>query len=132
MKHTRCNTRNNMKIQASFNDINSVSIFHNTLWTMHTPSKLALSFVHTKIVQYGQKRMDFRYMIYGLDKIPQDLFFCSTNFHKILERCKKLHFQLILAIFKYIYFDIKSYVDAITITFKEKKVCQTLLMGKIC
>ena len=39
---------------------------------MHTPSKLALSFVHTKIVQYGQKRMDFRYMIYGLDKIPQD------------------------------------------------------------
>ena len=29
-------------------------------------------------------------------------------------------------------FDIKSYVDAITITFKEKKVCQTLLMGKIC
>ena len=58
---------------TSFNDINSVSIFHNTLWTMHTPSKLALSFVHTKIVQYGQKRMDFRYMIYGLDKIPQDL-----------------------------------------------------------
>ena len=57
---------------TSFNDINSVSIFHNTLWTMHTPSKLALSFVHTKIVQYGQKRMDFRYMIYGLDKIPQD------------------------------------------------------------
>ena len=39
---------------------------------MQTPSKLALSFVHTKIVQYGQKRMDFRYMIYGLDKIPQD------------------------------------------------------------
>ena len=38
---------------TSFNDINSVSIFHNTLWTMHTPSKLALSFVHTKIVQYG-------------------------------------------------------------------------------
>ena len=41
---------------------------------MQTPSKLALSFVHTKIVQYGQKRMDFRYMIYGLDKIPQDPF----------------------------------------------------------
>ena len=51
---------------------------------MQTPSKLALSFIHTKIVQYGQKRMDFRYMIYGLDKIPQDL----KNYELLIEKGK--------------------------------------------